>query len=71
MPDSAGPNDVPHLRSNQSGDHFDQFYAVFSEFPDVFLLNVTGCHIPEPADCAALAGLGLQGFGAYRRYRQA
>lgn len=71
VPDSAGPNDVPHLRRDQSGDHFDRFYAEFSQVPGGFLLNVTGCHIPEPADYAALAGLGLLGFGAYRRYRQA
>lgn len=71
VPDSAGPDDVPHLRWFQSGDHFDRFYAEFSEVPGGFLLNVTGCHIPEPADYAALAGLGLLGFGAYRRYRQA
>jgi hypothetical protein len=68
---TAGPTDVPHLRSDQTGDHFDRFFAKVSEVPGGWLVNVTGCHIPEPADYAALAGLGLVGFGAYRRFRKA
>ncbi len=71
VPDSAGPTDVPHLLVSGQGDHFDRFYAEFSQVPGGYLLNVTGCHIPEPADYAALAGLGLLGFGAYRRFRKA
>ncbi len=71
VPDSAGPTQVPHQDSNGQGDHYDEFYAEFSLVPDGYLLNVTGCHIPEPADYAALAGLGLLGFGAYRRFRKA
>ncbi len=67
VPDSAGPTDVPHPNHP---DHFDRFYAEFSSVPGGYLLNVTGCHIPEPADYAALAGLGLLGFGAYRRFRK-
>jgi len=67
VPDSAGPTDVPH----PVGSHVDRFYAEFSAVPGGYLLNVTGCHIPEPADYAALAGLGLVGFGAYRRFRKA
>jgi hypothetical protein len=71
VPDSAGPTDVPHLLPSGAGDHSDQFFAEFSSVPGGFLLNVSGCHIPEPADYAALAGLGLLGFGAYRRFRKA
>jgi hypothetical protein len=71
VPDSAGPTDVPHLRTDQTGDHFDRFYAEISQVPGGYLINVSGCHIPEPADYAALAGLGLVGFGAYRRFRKA
>jgi hypothetical protein len=71
VPDSAGPTDVPHLRWDQTGDHFDRFYAEISAVPGGYLVNVSGCHIPEPADYAALAGLGLVGFGAYRRFRKA
>jgi hypothetical protein len=63
----AGPKDVDHPQT----DHFDRFYAEMSSVPDGWLLNVSGCHIPEPADYAALAGLGLLGFGAYRRFRKA
>jgi hypothetical protein len=68
---TAGPTDVEHLRKDGSGDHFDRFYAEVSQVPGGWLVNVTGCHIPEPADYAALAGLGLVGFGAYRRFRKA
>jgi len=71
VPDSAGPTDVDHPQVKGGGDHFDRFYAEISEVPGGFLVNVTGCHIPEPADYAALAGLGLVGFGAYRRFRKA
>jgi hypothetical protein len=63
---TAGPTNVPH----PNGNHFDQFYAQLSPVQTNWLLNVTGCHIPEPADYAALAGLGLVGFGAYRRFRK-
>ena len=71
VPDSAGPTDVPHPFSTYTGDHFDRFYAEISAVPGGYLINVSGCHIPEPADYAALAGLGLVGFGAYRRFRKA
>jgi hypothetical protein len=71
VPDSAGPTDVKHPLIRGGGDHFDRFYAEISAVPGGYLVNVSGCHIPEPADYAALAGLGLVGFGAYRRFRKA
>ena len=71
VPDSAGPTNVPHLDSHGQGNHFDRFFADISAVPGGYLINVSGCHIPEPADYAALAGLGLVGFGAYRRFRKA
>lgn len=70
VPASAGPTQVPHLFTSGLGDHYDEFYAEFSQVPGGYLLNVIGYHIPEPADYAALAGLGLLGFGAYRRFRK-
>jgi hypothetical protein len=71
VPDSAGPTDVPHLRKDQTVTTSTGSTPRSARCRVGYLVNVTGCHIPEPADYAALAGLGLVGFGAYRRFRKA
>ncbi|HOB98078.1 MAG TPA: hypothetical protein PKM43_04945 [Verrucomicrobiota bacterium] len=59
-------------QSLSHGDHADQWFALVR--PDtqqnVYVLELNGTHpIPEPHQYALMAGLGLLGFGAYRRVR--
>lgn len=59
--------------AHPDGQHFDAFSASIgnptaSGYP--YSLNLTGSHpVPEPQQFAVLAGLGLLGFGVYRRMR--
>ncbi|MCZ7635125.1 MAG: PEP-CTERM sorting domain-containing protein [Verrucomicrobia bacterium] len=54
------------------GPHSDSFSATISGGPASYTLVLDGRHpIPEPAHFALLGGLGLLGFGAYRRFRRA
>lgn len=70
---TAGPvNPVQASLEHPDGQHFDAFRALIGapQPQGDYSLTLTGTHVvPEPQQFALFAGLGLLGFGAYRRMR--
>ena len=70
----GAPNPVTALLPHPIGPHSDSFSALIAapiQTPGAaYSLTLTGSHpVPEPQQFALFAGLGLLGFGVYRRMR--